>query len=140
MPSWLMPRSRSLKPISLIVELCKFFVVLGVTLLLTLAATSGLGKYSRILACFDFADNWRLAWKPVNPSQENRPVNGLRVLTAFSLIGVHVIWYKYFSVDPSVEMLGKLSSMTMRHTYWPTMVEIFLWSGEDGMRVSLDKK
>ncbi|EDW46291.1 GM13301 [Drosophila sechellia] len=102
-----------------------FCVVLGVTLLLTLAASSGLGKYSRILACFDFGYNWQLAWKPVNPSLENRPVNGLRVLTAFSLIGVHVIWYKYFSVDPSVEMLGKLSSMTMRHTYWPSMVEIF---------------
>ncbi|EDV46513.1 O-acyltransferase like protein [Drosophila erecta] len=101
------------------------FVVAGVTFLLTLVASSGLGQYSRILACFDLGDNWQLAWKPVDPSQENRPINGLRVFTAFSLIGVHVIWYKYFSVDSSVEMLSKLASMTMRHTYWPSMVEIF---------------
>jgi len=32
---------------------------------------------------------------------------------------------KYFSVDPSVEMLDKLVSMAIRHTYWPSMVEIF---------------
>ncbi|XP_039500160.1 O-acyltransferase like protein [Drosophila santomea] len=102
-----------------------FFVVAGVTFLLTLVASTGLGQHSRILACFDLGANWQLAWKPVNPSQENRPINGLRVLTAFSLIGVHVIWYKYFSVDQSVEMLSKLVSMTMRHTYWPSMVEIF---------------
>ncbi|XP_016948229.1 O-acyltransferase like protein [Drosophila biarmipes] len=99
-------------------------LVVGGTLLVTLLALSGLW-HSRFLACFDLASNWQLAWKPANPSQENRPINGLRVLTAFSLVGVHVIWYKYFSVDPSAEMLNKLVSMTMRHTYWPSMVEIF---------------
>jgi len=80
-------------------------IVVGGTLLVTLLALSGLAQQSRILACFDLASNWQLAWKPANPSQENRPINGLRVFSAFSLIGVHVIWYKYFSVDPSVEML-----------------------------------
>ncbi|XP_044317279.1 O-acyltransferase like protein [Drosophila rhopaloa] len=101
------------------------FLVVGGTLLLTVVASRGLGQHSRILGCFDLASNWELAWKPVNPSQENRTINGLRVFTAFSLIGVHVVWYKYFSVDHSLEMLGKVVSMTMRHTYWPSMVEIF---------------
>ncbi|KAH8354797.1 hypothetical protein KR084_008098 [Drosophila pseudotakahashii] len=100
-------------------------LVVGGTLVVTVLGLTGLAQQSRILACFDLASNWQLAWKPVNPNQENRPINGLRVFTAFSLIGVHVIWYKYFSVDPSVEMLGKVVSMTMRHTYWPSMVEIF---------------
>ncbi|XP_052857658.1 O-acyltransferase like protein [Drosophila gunungcola] len=101
------------------------FSVVGGTLLLTLVASSGLAQYSRILGCFDLASNWELAWKPVNPCQENKAINGLRVFTAFSLIGVHVVWYKYFTVDSSVEMLDKIVSMTMRHTYWPSMVEIF---------------
>ncbi|XP_016996092.2 O-acyltransferase like protein [Drosophila takahashii] len=100
-------------------------LVVGGTLAVTLLGLTSLAQQSRILACFDLASNWQQAWKPVNPNQENRPINGLRVFTAFSLIGVHVIWYKYFSVDPSVEMLAKLVSMTMRHTYWPSMVEIF---------------
>lgn len=102
-----------------------FATVVSVTLLLGVLATSGLHKYSRSLACFDLAANWQRVWQPVNPRQENRAINGLRVITAFALIGVHVIWYKYFSVDPSLELLDKMVSMTLRHNYWPNMVEIF---------------
>ncbi|XP_017067355.1 nose resistant to fluoxetine protein 6 [Drosophila eugracilis] len=95
------------------------------TLLMTIVSWSGVLEHCRIVACFNLPSNWEQAWKPVNPSQENRSINGLRVVTAFSLVGVHVIWYKYFSVDPSGELLDKLVSMTMRNTYWPSMVEIF---------------
>ncbi|XP_017048030.1 O-acyltransferase like protein [Drosophila ficusphila] len=102
-----------------------FALVAGGTLLLTAAASIGLGRHSRILACFDVTSNWQLAWQPASPGQENRVINGLRVITAFALIGFHVVWYKYASVDPSGEMLSKAGSMFIRHSYWPSMVEIF---------------
>ncbi|EDW36622.1 GL16004 [Drosophila persimilis] len=75
--------------------------------------------------CFNVSTNWQRLYHEVNPSQENSVINGLRVYAAFTLLGVHVIWYKYFSVDPSVEILNKLVHMTMRHTYIPLVVEVF---------------
>ncbi|XP_017156654.1 O-acyltransferase like protein [Drosophila miranda] len=103
-------------------------LVLGVItgiLLLTVLAVSGLDNRSRIVACFNVSTNWQRLYQEVNPSQENSVINGLRVYAAFTLLGVHVIWYKYFSVDPSVEILNKLVHMTMRHTYIPLVVEVF---------------
>ncbi|XP_017029972.1 nose resistant to fluoxetine protein 6 [Drosophila kikkawai] len=99
--------------------------VVSITLLLGVLATSGLHRYSRYMACFDLASNWERAWQPVDPRQENRAINGIRVITAFALIGVHVIWYKYFSVDPSLEMLEKIGTMSVNHNYWPNTVELF---------------
>ncbi|KAH8245596.1 hypothetical protein KR032_012266, partial [Drosophila birchii] len=100
-------------------------ILVAVTLLLGVLATSGLHRYSRFLACFNLASNWVRAWQPVDPRQENRAINGIRVIVAFSLVGVHVVWFKFFTVDPSMEMLHTVSGMTMHHNYWPNMVDIF---------------
>ncbi|KAH8289819.1 hypothetical protein KR054_011508 [Drosophila jambulina] len=100
-------------------------VVVGVTLLLGVMATSGLHSYSRYLACFDLASNWARAWQPADPRRENRAINGIRVIVAFALVGVHVVWFKFYSVDPSLEMLEKIGSMSLDHYYWPNTVEIF---------------
>ncbi|KAH8420447.1 hypothetical protein KR009_010512 [Drosophila setifemur] len=102
-----------------------FLALLGGHLLLSVLATAGLARYSRILACFDLSSNWQRAWQPVNFRQENAAINGLRVVSAFALLGVHIIWYKQFAGDPSVLLLEKVVAMSMRHTYWPIMVEIF---------------
>ncbi|KAH8380944.1 hypothetical protein KR200_001234, partial [Drosophila serrata] len=100
-------------------------ILLSITLLLAVLATSGMHRYSRYLACFDLASNWVRVWKPVDPRQENTAINGIRVITAFALVGVHVIWYKYFTVDPSLEMLDKIGRITLHHNYWPNMVDFF---------------
>ncbi|XP_022227468.2 O-acyltransferase like protein [Drosophila obscura] len=104
------------------------YLLLGVTagtLLLTVLAISGLAGNSRILACFNVSANWQRLRQEVNPSQENSVINGLRVYAAFTLLGVHVIWYKYFSSDSSAEMLDKVVKLTMKHTYLPLVVEVF---------------
>ncbi|KAH8244098.1 hypothetical protein KR038_003545, partial [Drosophila bunnanda] len=100
-------------------------ILVGVTLLLGVLATSGLHRYSQYLACFDLASNWERAWQPVDPRQENTAINGIRVVTAFALVGVHIIWYKYFTVDASLEMLDKIGRITLHHNYWPNMVDFF---------------
>ncbi|BFG02868.1 nose resistant to fluoxetine protein 6 [Drosophila madeirensis] len=95
------------------------------TLLLTVLASSGFADSSRMLACFHVSSNWQRVRRAVNPSQENSVINGLRVCAAFILLGVHVMWYKYYSVDPSLEILDKIVTLTMQHTYVPLVVEVF---------------
>ncbi|KAH8338869.1 hypothetical protein KR074_007848 [Drosophila pseudoananassae] len=100
-----------------------FLALTGAQLLLCLLSSAGLSRHSKILACFDLRSNWQRAWKP--NTEENRCINGLRVVTAFALVGLHVVWYKAFSGDPSLKLLESVTAMTMRHTYWPSTVEVF---------------
>ncbi|XP_017091391.2 nose resistant to fluoxetine protein 6 [Drosophila bipectinata] len=100
-----------------------FLALTGAQLLLCLLSSAGLGRHSQILACFDLRSNWQRAWKP--STEENSCINGLRVVTAFALVGLHVVWYKAFSGDPSLKLLESVTAMTMRHTYWPSTVEVF---------------
>ncbi|EDV34160.1 uncharacterized protein Dana_GF21163 [Drosophila ananassae] len=100
-----------------------FLVLSGGQMLLCLLSSAGLAQYSKILACFDLRSNWQRAWQV--SAEENSCINGLRVVTAFALLGVHVVWYKVFAGDPSLKLLETVTAMTMRHTYWPSTVEVF---------------
>ncbi|KAH8304648.1 hypothetical protein KR018_010342 [Drosophila ironensis] len=99
------------------------FLTGGQLLLCFLATGFGLERNSRLLACFDLRSNWQRAWH--RNQEENTCINGLRVVTAFTLLALHVLCYKCVTVDHSIMLMEKVIAVTMRHSYWPTAMDFF---------------
>ncbi|XP_030079430.1 uncharacterized protein LOC115482973 [Drosophila hydei] len=90
-------------------------LLLAASLLLLCLASSGFFPASRILGCFDVAANWRRLWQlPSAGSQEIAVINGLRVCSAFALLGFHVVWYQFFSATHSADLANKLIKLTIQ--------------------------
>ncbi|KAL7743137.1 hypothetical protein ACLKA6_015053 [Drosophila palustris] len=106
------------KSLKLVVALLCF------VLLLTLLATCGMVE-GRAVSCFDASSNWQRLWQPSAANQEIGVINGLRVLSALSILILHVSWYTSRSTDQSAEMAIKIANIWLYHPYLPAMLEVF---------------
>ncbi|XP_030243285.1 O-acyltransferase like protein [Drosophila navojoa] len=97
-------------------------LLLAGSLLLACLASSGCLPASRILGCFDVLANWRRLWQLGR--QEIAVISGLRVCSAFALIGLHTVWYQFFAVNHSADLADKLVKMSSQ-TPLPLMMEVF---------------
>ncbi|XP_064548676.1 nose resistant to fluoxetine protein 6 [Drosophila montana] len=96
-------------------------------LLLPLLGRSRWAGSSRLLACFDVANNWRRLWQlpGAGRTPEIAVIHGLRVCSAFVLLGFHVVWYQFFSVNHSANLAAKLAKLCTQHAYLPAALEVF---------------
>ncbi|XP_034489795.1 nose resistant to fluoxetine protein 6 [Drosophila innubila] len=101
-----------------------FLTLLACVLLLTLLATCGMAG-GRIVSCFDAASNWQRLWQVSVGNHEIAVINGLRVLSALSILILHVSWYTSQSTDQSADLAMKVATIWLYHPYLPAMLEIF---------------
>ncbi|XP_030569344.1 nose resistant to fluoxetine protein 6 [Drosophila novamexicana] len=98
-------------------------LLLAASLLLLLLGRSRWAGTSRFVACFDVANNWRRLWQlpAAGHTTEIAVINGLRVCSAGVLLGVHVVWYQFFSVNHSAQLAAKLTELA----YLTAALEVF---------------
>lgn len=98
--------------------------LIGCVILLTLLATCGIIS-GRIVSCFNAYSNWQRLSQVSAGNQEIAVINGLRVISALSILILHISWYTSQSSDQSAELAMKIATIWLYHPYLPAMLEVF---------------